>query len=101
MVGPWRHRPGTLRALQTILQGPFHLICRPCRRYAPMEVERQDLDRPFEPCPFRCSSCGTRAEIVEEVPAGFTLTPMAPKAPKPREPQKEQPALGPWHTPSF
>ena len=99
MVGPWPHPPGTLRALLTILKGPFHVICRPCQRYAPLSVEREDLDRRYEPCPFRCSSCGVRAEIVTDVPAGFALTPIAAKAPKP--PEMEPLPLGPWGRPSF
>lgn len=101
MVGPWPHRPGTLRALLTILKGPFHVVCRACERYAPMEVHQDDLDRPYEPCPFRCSTCGARAEILIDVPPGFALTPMAPRPPKPKPPEKEPPPLGPRHTPSF
>jgi hypothetical protein len=101
MVGPWPHPPGTLRALLTILKGPFHIICRPCRRYAPMEVDREDLDRPYEPCPFVCRQCGVRAKIERHVPTGFTLTSIAPKAQKPKAPEEPPPPLGPWHTPSF
>jgi hypothetical protein len=56
MVGPWPHRPGTLRALMTILKGSCHIICRPCRRYARLSAERVDLDRSAEPCPFVCSA---------------------------------------------
>lgn len=40
MVGPWPHRPGTLRALLTILKSPFFIVCYPCQRYARMEFER-------------------------------------------------------------
>lgn len=74
MVGLWPHPPGTLRALLTILKGPVHVICRRCRRYAPLWAEREDLDRKYEPCPFRCTGCGERAQIVLDVPDGFTLT---------------------------
>lgn len=85
MVGAWPHRPGTLRALITILKS-CHVICRPCERYAPLSADREDLDRKADPCPFRCTRCGARAEIVIEVPAGFTLTTPAAKPPKPRPP---------------
>lgn len=100
MVGAWPHPPGTLRALITILKS-CHIICRPCQRYAPLSAEREDLDRPYEPCPFVCSRCGTRAEIVTDVPADFVPTPIAAKPPKPKAPQKEPPPLGPRHTPTF
>jgi|GEM_PF-2052681 len=102
MVGPWPHRPGTLRALITILKGPWHVICPPCRRFAPMEVHRDDLDRPYEPCPFVCSRCGVRAEIEQEVPKGFALTEPARRVAKPK-PAEPVPAAkpGPWHRPSF
>lgn len=103
MVGPWPHPPGTLRALLTILKGPFHIICRPCRRHAPLSVAREDLDRRYEPCPFRCVRCGTRAEIVMDVPAGFALTKPAPR--RALKPTARAPApgvaLGPRHSPSF
>lgn len=102
MVGPWRHPPGTLRALLTIVKGPFHIICRPCKRYAPLSVEREDLDRRYEPCPFRCVRCGARAEIVMDLPAGFSLTDPAQKERTPRasDPAPDVP-LGPRHSPSF
>ena len=102
MVGPWRHPPGTLRALLTILKGPFHVICRPCRRHAPLSVEREDLDRRYEPCPFRCVRCGTRGEIVMDVPAGFTRTEPGPRVRKPKasDPAPDVP-MGPRHSPSF
>ena len=102
MVGPWPHPPGTLRALITILKGPFHVICRRCKRAAPMEVDRADLDRAYEPCPFTCSQCGDRAEIVCYVPADFAMTPMAARPPKPKTPDKAPPPpSGPWHRPTF
>ena len=102
MVGPWPHRPGTLRALLTILKGPWYVICRPCQRYAPMPVERQDLDRPYEPCPFVCSRCGARAEIVSDVPATCALTEPAPRIVRPKPADPIAPArLGPWGRPSF
>ena len=53
MVGAWPHRPGTLRALITILKGSCHIVCRPCERYAPLSANREDLDRPYETCPVR------------------------------------------------
>jgi len=67
---PWRHPPGTLRALIATF-GDHYVICRACQRYTPMRVESRDLDRPFEPCPFRCSLCRRRGEIVWAVPEGF------------------------------
>ena len=100
MVGAWPHRPGTLRALMTILKS-CHIVCRPCRRHSPLSAEREGLDRPYDPCPLVCSRCGARAEIVMEVPAGFALTPMAAEPPKPKPPEKEPSPLGPRHTPSF
>lgn len=102
MVGPWPHPPGTLRALLTILNGSFHVICRRCRRHGPLSVEREDLDRRYEPCPFRCIRCGTRAEIVMDVPAGFTLTEPVARARKPvtTDPAPAAP-LGPRHSPTF
>lgn len=101
MVGPWPHPPGTLRALLTILKGPFHVICRHCQRHAPLEPDREDLDRKYEPCPFVCSRCGARAEIVADVPTGFALTQMAAKPPKPKPPERMPVPLGPSHTPTF
>lgn len=102
MVGPWPHPPGTLRALMTILQGPFHIICRPCKRYAPMAVAREDLDRPYEPCPYVCRQCGARAEIVTDVPAAFALTTPVQRKPKPQpsEPAPTRPPTA-WHRPNF
>jgi len=85
----------------TILKGPFHVVCRPCRRHTPLSPQREDIDHPYEPCPFVCSRCGIRAEIVTDVPADFGLTPIAAKPPKPRPPEKEPSALGSWHTPAF
>lgn len=102
MVGPWPHRPGTLRALITILKGSCHIICRPCRRYAPLSAEREDLDRKADPCPFRCSQCGARAAIVLDVPAGFTLSEAALRVREPKLPDKvPPPPMGPRHTPTF
>lgn len=72
MVGPWRHPPGTLRALIATF-GRHYVICRPCQRYTPMRVEARDLDRKFDPCPFRCDACKRRGEIVWDVPEGFSL----------------------------
>lgn len=43
MVGPWPHRPGTLRALLTILKGACFVVCRPCERYGtlcPSDAQR-------------------------------------------------------------
>lgn len=54
------------------------MIWRPCERYAPLSAEREDFDRPYEPCPFVCSRCGARAEIGVDAPRGFTLTTQAP-----------------------
>ena len=102
MVGPWRHRPGTLRALLTILKGTCYIVCRTCERYALLSADHEDLDRPYEPCPFVCSRCGVRADIVMEAPRGYTLTPAAPREPKRLAVRTEPPApLGPRHTPSF
>ncbi len=64
-----------------------------------MEVHRDDLDRRYEPCPFRCSRCGARAEIVTDVPAGFLLVTPPPKVPKAKAP--EPAPLGPRYTPGF
>jgi len=33
----------------------------------------RDLDRKYAPCPFRCTSCRQRGEIVWDVPEGFSL----------------------------
>jgi hypothetical protein len=102
MVGPWPHRPGTLRALLTILKGACFVICRRCERYAPLSAEREDLDRPADPCPFVCSRCGARAEIVMDVPRGFVPTAAAPRDRKRWTGRVDPPArLGPRHTPSF
>lgn len=84
MVGAWPHPPGTLRALMVILKGPFHVICRPCKRSAPIDVAREVLDRRYEPGPFVCGRCGARAEIVTDVTAGFEPTTMAARLRKPR-----------------
>lgn len=70
MSGPWHHPPGTLRALLATF-GQRYVICQPCRRYTPMRVATKDLDRKFDPCPFRCSMCHQRGKIVSEVPDGF------------------------------
>jgi hypothetical protein len=72
-ANPWRHPPGTLRALIATF-GDHYVICRPCQRYTPMRVEPRDLDRPYEPCPFRCGLCHRRGEIVWAVPEDFTAT---------------------------
>ena len=40
MVGPWPHRPGTLRALLTVPKGACFIVCRPGERYAPLSAER-------------------------------------------------------------
>lgn len=102
MVGPWPHRLGTLGALLTILKGACFVVCRACERYAPLSVEREELDRPYEPCPFVSSRCGVRAEIVMDVPFGFTLTTPAPRQRKRLPVRKDTPAtLGPRHKPSF
>ena len=101
MVGAWPHRPGTLRALITILKGSCHIICRACRRYAPLSADREDLDRPYEPCPFVCSRCGARAEIVLDVPAGFTLVTPAPRVRRHRAVDPAPADLGPRHRPMF
>ena len=96
------HRPGTLRALLTILKDTCYIICRPCERYAALSAEREDIDRPANPRPFICSQCGARADIVMDVPRGFVLTTPAPRQRKrtairtdPLEP------LGPSHTPKL
>lgn len=102
MVGPWPHRPGTIRALMMILKGACHIICRPCRRYAPLSADREDLDRKADPCPFRCSKCGARAEIVLDVPAGFTLSTPARRVRKAKTVEAAPaPELGPRHRPMF
>ncbi|MDB5578678.1 MAG: hypothetical protein JWR80_3854 [Bradyrhizobium sp.] len=101
MVGAWPHRPGTLRALITILKG-CHIICRPCERYAPLSADRGDLDRPYELCPFVCSLCSARAEIVMEVPAGFVLSAPARRVRSPKKLMGSPAAdLGPRHTPTI
>lgn len=53
MVGPWRHPPGTLRALWTIL-GHDYVLCRRCRRFAAITIPRGMEDRPYDPCPSVC-----------------------------------------------
>lgn len=68
----WDHPPGTLRALIAAF-GDHYVICRACQRYTPMRVDKRDLDRKFEPCPFRCDVCKRRGEIVWDVPEGFDL----------------------------
>ena len=40
MVGPWPHRPGTLRALLTVPKGACFIVCRAGERYAPLSAER-------------------------------------------------------------
>lgn len=77
---PWRHAPGTLRALIATF-GAHYVICRACQRYTPMRVDARDLDRLYEPCPFRCSLCRRRGEIVWAVPEGFTPIERLPEAP--------------------
>ena len=96
------HRPGTLRALLTILKDTCHIICPPCERYAALSAEREYLNRSADPCPFVCSQCSARADIVMDVPRGFVLTTPAPRQRKrtairtdPLEP------LGPSHTPKL
>lgn len=70
MVGPWRHPPGTLRALRTII-GHHYVICHGCRRFTDMTIPRGMEDRKFEPCPYRCRLCGVRGALETEVPAGY------------------------------
>ena len=102
MVGPWPHRPGTLRALLTTLKGACFVIYRAGERYAPLSAEREDIDRPYEPCPFVCSQCGARAEIAMAAPSGSTLTTPAPRERKRLAIRTDPRAkLGPWHTRTF
>ena len=70
MTSLWRHPPGTLRALLATFKEQY-VICRPCRRCMPLRVQSKDLDRKYEPCPFRCDLCKRRGEIVFDVPDGF------------------------------
>jgi hypothetical protein len=85
----------------TILKGACYVICRTCERYAPLSAEREDLDRPADPCPFVCSRCGARAEIVMDVPRGFVLTEPASRERK-RLVRTDPPGRsGPRHTPNF
>jgi hypothetical protein len=70
MTRLWPHPPGTLRALKATFKSQY-VICRPCRRYTPMRVADKDLDRKYEPCPFRCDICKQRGAIVFDVPKGF------------------------------
>jgi len=72
MTRRWPYPPGTLRALIAVF-GRQYVICRPCRRYTPMRVESRDLDRRFDPCPYRCDICKRRGEIVSAVPEDFDL----------------------------
>lgn len=37
-----------------------------------MRVQSKDLDRKYDPCPFRCSICRQRGEIVFDLPEGFS-----------------------------
>jgi len=86
MTRLWHHPPGTLRALLATFKAQY-VICRPCRRWMPLRVQPKDLDRRYEPCPFRCDLCKRRGEIVFDVPDGFS--PVGPE-------------LGPpAHRPSF
>lgn len=66
-----------------------------------MEVAHEGLNRPYEPCPFRCLSCGARAKIVTDLPEGCVLSPIAAKPLKSTPLEKESAPLGTWHTPSF
>lgn len=59
MTSLWRYPPGTLRALLATFKEQY-VICRPCRRYTPMRVATKDLDRKYDPCPFRCDICKQR-----------------------------------------
>ncbi len=70
MTSLWPHPPGTLRALKTIL-GDHYVICRRCQRYTDMRVPKGQEDRKFDPCPFRCSICRHRGDLVRTVPDGF------------------------------
>jgi len=72
MTSPWRYPPGTLRALLETFKEQY-VICRPCSRHTPMQVQSKELDRKYEPCPFRCDICKQRGEIVFDVPEGFSL----------------------------
>lgn len=86
MISLCRHPPGTLRALLATFKEQY-VICRPCRCWMPLRVQSKDLDRKYEPCPFRCDLCKRRGEIVFEVPDSFS--PVGPE-------------LGPpAHRPSF
>jgi hypothetical protein len=78
----WDHPPATLRALLAVYGRDQHVICRPCRRYTPLRVKTKDLDRKFDPCPFRCSFCQRRGEIVGTVPDDFD--PICPDLGPPR-----------------
>ena len=67
-----------------------------------MDVHQDDLNRRYEPCPFRCAQCGERAEIVTDVPTGFARVRMAPREQKARAQEPAPPApFGPRHTPTF
>lgn len=68
----WNHPPGTLRAVVAVF-GPQIVVCDPCRRFAPMTVPDGNLDRAFDPCPFRCSRCGRRGALrdAKNPPAGY------------------------------
>lgn len=71
MVGLWPHPPGTLRALRTIL-GHHYVICHGCRRYADMDIPKGMEDRPYHPCPFRCSRCNERGALESRPPPGYS-----------------------------
>lgn len=45
-----------------------------------MRVETKDLDRKYEPCPYRCRLCRLRAEIVFDIPEGCKLIELPPAA---------------------
>lgn len=58
----WDHPRGTLRAL-VFGMGRQLVVCHSCRRFKPMVIPPGQQDRPFDPCPFRCSRCGQRAKL--------------------------------------
>jgi hypothetical protein len=63
----WRYPPGTLRALLATF-GEYYVICQACRRYTPMRIPKGQLDRKYDPCPFRCLLCKARGQLVSAAP---------------------------------
>jgi hypothetical protein len=52
-----------------------------------MEIPRGMEDRRYDPCPYRCSQCRQRGELVSAVPDGFE------RIPGPNDPPAHRPAF--------